>query len=516
MQPVDAGTDGGPVGPIVFTSAPSLVANPNPAAPLAAVLSLSLDREAAVQVTVAAADETWTMELLPGTDFEEPIVGMKPATEYSVSLVVQTEENTLLAGPLDFSTPALPEDFPPLELVSSERSLMEPGLSLFNVRIGWGIYEAALVAVDAEGAVRWYYLDPGAPVAEDTRWLPDGTFLFNDGRCTLRRIDLLGNEVARFHAADYPDGCDAGDSIAVPLRSFHHDVNMLDNGNYLVLSTDTRTVEDYPTSDDDPDAEPRSAEILECVIAEFTPEGEVLKSIATGDLLDPTRIGRDSLSTSWPAPYVDDGITAYDWDHCNSVVYESKDDAYYVSLRHQDAVIKVDRSTESLVWILGTPANWNAPWSDKLLTAVGELQWPFHQHAARVNRFGLGLYDNGRYRAAAFEEPQEEEYSRAVVFAIDEQARTVSEVWSYGSPSGEDSFYSSSMGDADWLPLTDNVLIVNAQIEALGGAYGQILEVTQDGTRVFELNVGYAPDSGADYGNVYTVYRADRIPYLRR
>jgi hypothetical protein len=72
------------------------------------------------------------------------------------------------------------------------------------------------------------------------------------------------------------------------------------------------------------------------------------------------------------------------------------------------------------------------------------------------------------------------------------------------------------MGDADWLPETDNVLIVSAQMSNGQGAWAQILEVKQDGTRVFELNLGDHGDGFSyDYSDVYTVYRAERVPDIR-
>jgi arylsulfate sulfotransferase len=314
----------------------------------------------------------------------------------------------------------------------------------------------------------------------------------------------------------YPLDCEApSDSVPVAINSFHHDLGALPDGNFLVLSNRIRDVDDYPTSEDDPDAETKPAQILECLIVEFTREGEIVKSIPTGDLIDPTRIGRDSLATSWASEYVPEGELVYDWDHCNSVHYEASSDSYYVSLRHQDAVLKIARAEETLTWILGNPENWQAPWSDKLLTPVGDLLWPFHQHSAKPNRFGLGMYDNGNYRAAAFQTPETDSYSRAVVYSIDEVERTISQVWEYGPPTGEGSFYSSAMGDADWLPVTDNVLIVSAQMTTGSSAWAQIFEVKQDGTRVFELNVGDHGGEGGEWSEVQTVYRAERIRDIR-
>ena len=149
----------------------------------------------------------------------------------------------------------------------------------------------------------------------------------------------------------------------------------------------------------------------------------------------------------------------------------------------------MNRTDETLTWILGTPVNWISPWSDKLLSPVGDVIWPFHQHAVEIspNGLGLGLYDNGNYRAEAYEPWDEDvtEYSRAVIYSIDDDAMTVSEVWSYGDSSGENSFFSPGMGDADWQPETGNVVMANSELVDGTITYGQILEVTPDGTRVY-------------------------------
>lgn len=62
-----------------------------------------------------------------------------------------------------------------------------------------------------------------------------------------------------------------------------------------------------------------------------------------------------------------------DWCHANAVSHDPRDDSLLVSLRHQDCIIKIDRRSGDLVWILGDPGNWRAPWSDSLLRPVGDL-----------------------------------------------------------------------------------------------------------------------------------------------
>jgi hypothetical protein len=512
----DADSDTGSAGvEVAFVVEPTLVGNDNPAVPQAAILSYETDVPATAEVTVSGGDEEWTLSIASSTDVTKPIVGLKPDTEYEVTLSVTAGANVLTAGPLTWTSPPLPDDFPPLATTISDPESMEPGMTMFTVRDGWSMIQAPLIIVDHEGVVRWYFNDPENKVQEDFSRLANGNFFFGRDFCNLREVDILGNGVRAWHAANYPRNCTTTEgSIPVPVVDFHHESAELASGNILVLSTETRTVEGFPTSEEDPEAETETAEVMGSVIVEFTPSGEIVKEISLMDLLDPTRIGRDSLDTSWPMNHLPMGERARDWDHSNAVIYDEASDSYLASLRHQDAVVKINKTDETLTWILGTPSNWDAPWSDKLLAPKGELTWPFHQHAVEINALGIGMYDNGNYRAAAYEpiDPEQTEYSRAVIYAVDESAMTVSEVWSFGSPSGEDTFFSPGMGDADLQPSTGNMLFVNSQILTEDErTYAEIVEVTPDGTRVFDLTI-----ESPQLNSVYAVYRVERIGDIRQ
>ena len=508
------GADAGPPGqPVAFIDSPTFTGNDNPAAPQAGVLRLTTDVAAKVHVEVSGGDERWTLDLPGTTSVKKPIVGLKPATTYDVTVSVSAGANTLTAGPLSWTTPPLPTNFLPIQVTKSDPSKMEPGMTLFAIRDGWYLAQAPVIIVDHQGTVRWYFSDRSNMAQEDLRQLPNGNLFFGRDFCTLREIDLLGNVVRAFHASKWPGTCTTiAGSVPVEVDDFHHESAVLATGNVLTLSTETRQVAGYPTSETDANAAKQNALVMGSAIVEFTPTGEIVKRISMLDLLDPTRIGRDSLTQDWSSQHATPGQRPYDWDHANAVIYDASSDSYLVSLRHQDAVVKVNRTSGTLTWILGNPANWVAPWKDKLLAPTGNLLWPFHQHAVELNALGLGLYDNGNYRAAAYQsvDGSVPEYSRAAIYKVDETAKTVSQVWSYGPSSGSDSFYSTGMGDADWQPATGNVLLTSSQIVAGDGStYAQIVEVTPDGTRVFELN------TKGSAGSVYPVYRADRIQDLR-
>jgi arylsulfate sulfotransferase len=115
--------------------------------------------------------------------------------------------------------------------------------------------------------------------------------------------------------------------------------------------------------------------------------------------------------------------------------------------------------------------------------------------------------------------PAAEAWSRAVELAVDESARTVSQVWSYGGP-GADRFLTPFLSEADELPETGNILITDgghvrdadgADTDgvAAGHHWGRVLEVTHTdpSEKVWELRIDN-PDSG------WAIYRGERLPSL--
>ena len=109
------------------------------------------------------------------------------------------------------------------------------------------------------------------------------------------------------------------------------------SGNFLALSTELQQLDDYPSSETDPAAPRETAHVVGGVVVEFTPTGQVIREVKLFDILDPYRIGYDSLGTTfWRETYgeVVEGDTR-DWLHDNAVIYDARDDSAIVSLRQR-------------------------------------------------------------------------------------------------------------------------------------------------------------------------------------
>src|SRR5699024_1995877 len=119
----------------------------------------------------------------------------------------------------------------------------------------------------------------------------------------------------------------------------------------------------------------------------------------------------------------------------------------------------------------------------------------------------LLLFDNNIVITRG-KDPLSEQFSRGVQYRINPEKMTVEEVWSFGEERGED-FYSSIVGDADYMHDTGNRLLTSGYVEADNGMNSRIVEVSaeQPADIVYELVI-----SGFEKKSHRQAYRAERMP----
>lgn len=523
-----SGAATGDSGPVI--SDLKLIRNPNPAVPLAAICTFKTDRPAIARLTIDDGDYVNTVSPVESyvTEHRLIVLGLRPGRTNSVQVTVNDRAGESTTSEfLDITTDPLPEDFPPIELKISRPAKMEPGITLVPM-FRWPTMlpdetYGLLLGLDAHGEVVWYFRwDHGLGEA---RRLANGNLIFQVGRDGLMmEIDMLGNIIHRWHSTglprDVPD-----ESIPVETDTFHHDMDFLPNGNILMLSSEFRHVEDWPSGLSDPDAPPKPATVISDVLVEFKPDGTVVNEWKMFDILDPYRLGHGSLDTGFWGQIFKDVLEkpGRDWSHINSIVYDESDHSAIMSSFHLDFVMKLDLATSELVWILGNHEDWKEPWQKYLLKPVNEnMLWNYHQHAAKLTPHGtITMYDNGTYRARPFQEKIsiEDSFSRAVEFKIDEENMSVENVWSYGGPKDE-IWFSPFLCDVDWLPETENILVTDGgrvrgrdgkpSASPIGGKHwARIFEVTHESPaeKVFEIVID--DDRGG-----WAVYRSQRVPSL--
>ncbi len=481
--------------------------------PLAGMVHLRTETPSFVRLEIDDGKRSFIVESSEATSRHAlEVLGLAPAGLYTIEITELDEDGAEIEraaphAPLVIATPPLPDTFPVLEVGVADPERMEPGVTLLAVPKLLGAEGAHLILVDNAGEVVWYY-DSYISIT-DARMLANGHLLFIlSDRLGVIEMDLQGVVHSRWHAggtARAPRG-----STAVATDSFHHEIYETAGGSFVALSSELQTFDDYPTSETDPTPLEEPANVVADMIVEFDRDGTVLAEWSLFDVLDPARFGYDSFGSFWNSFYTELTPT-FDWTHANAVIPDPSDDSFIVSLRHQDAVFKMDRAGNP-VWILGPHENWGEDFQPLLLDPTGDgFQWSYHQHAPALTPDGtLLLYDDAVHQASPPDPPVDRSVSRAVEYAVDEDTMEVRQVWEYASEYDE---FTRIVGDADWLPETGNVLVTFGAIESDedGTPSARIVEVTHEtpAEKVFELIV--ADDNPDGPGN-RVVYRAERLP----
>jgi len=466
-----------------FGSAPTVSQNPNDRVPLAAVLRFEAPEPVTTHVQVSTIGESDRVIVFDATRPPAaglPIVGLRADREYQFRVAIENSEGERRTWrrELRYRTPPLPSDsqeWPTIEVTRAAEGV-EPGIRIVSVRRrtpgrphlitrqerafteNWGL----LLGLDDDGEVVWYYSSPSriAGVAP----LSNGNIFFHMEDFHSVEIDLLGNVVREFFPEHRPEGPIPNATAIRGIHTLHHQPHETERGTFLAFSANPRRVENYYTSETDISAPRRTQTVMGDTVIEFDADGRVVWSWNAFDYLDVFRIGFDTVGPYW---WVRGFPGALDWTHGNGVIDDPRNNSVVFSLKHQDAIISVDRSTGQIRWILGDPSDWPASLQSRLLRPVGPLRWPYHAHNPTITSRGTYLlYDNGQWGARPFTNVRpltaNEAFSRAVEFEVDEQNMTVREVWSSATNRTSDTCHAPGMGDARELPRTGNIFVVDA------------------------------------------------------
>jgi arylsulfate sulfotransferase len=492
---------------VTIVSGPMFAASTN--APLAGLLQISTDVESRVVLSVTNQQGSWSRSFPQFSRVHSiPVAGFKPSQTnlLYVTVIDQAQSLTAATQPLTFVSPALPQDFPVKTVLHSEPAAMEPGYTLFIVQ-NRTAKTSYITMLDSAGRVVWYAPTP-ALADVDVRQLPNGDFFIEEPGPLNRflELDLLGQTVQSLPApAQYPVN--------------NHEAIKTDHGTILYLSDVSKVVSNFPSNVTNSQAPRVTATVDDNPIVEFSAtNGAVLHAWSPLDLLDPTRV--TYLTYQFKTTY---GV---DNEHANAIFEDPSDNSIIVSVRTQNAVFKVLRQTGQLKWILGSPGNWSAAYQPYLLSPVGTpFSWNYGQHAPQLTpRHTLLLYDDGNDRADPFDPPvpDQDNYSRAVEYNIDETNRQVAQVWQ-SSPAPGDRIYTGAVGNADWLPVSTNVLITYGLVSYVNGARPsatapnatmvRLREMTHDLVPKVVFDVSFFDSSNTSSNFLgYLCYRSHRVP----
>jgi arylsulfate sulfotransferase len=475
--------------PVVLVE-PAVKQNPNPAVPLAAVLTMQARHATAVEVLVeerlaGRPDRTWQVlaPLAADGSVKLPIVGFRPASELTVSISLRGSKGTPtpLPNKLTYRAPAVPDvglGWPKIETLELDRARVEPGITFVSVRRNF-LERGSLmtprqrdfqrkfgliIALNEDGEVVWFYRSPQRIAGIQS--MPDGRILMTLADQRTRIIDVLGDVEREYVAGLSPDRDPASRAIPIDgIQTIHHEPYLTKRGTFIAMSANARQIDNYYTSVTDPNAPRKPQMVMGDAIIEYDASGKILWKWDSFDHLDPMRIHFHLFQPYWMTR----GFPGHlDWTHGNGVSYDEKNGTIIVSLKQMDAIIGISRKTGEVKWIYGDPTGWNGALAAKVLKPKGRfVRYPFSPHHPHVDGPGLmTYYDNGMFQAFPFTGkapvPQHLNFSRAARVRIDEKAMTFEEVWTSETEGNDGSCYNWAMGEAETLPVTGNALLIRA------------------------------------------------------
>ena len=452
--------------------------NPTGYAPLTAQVSLQTNQEVTVEVVVVgkngnASNIVQRFEELDN-DFELDIVGLYPDYENELAFTFfDTSGQVLETESIPVQTARAINDMPGIT-IDQPSNTSELQLNLVNYfGFNRNFRPQRPFIFDQFGDIRWYLDFSLHPILFDLFYdngmtpLQNGNLLFGDGRTqSIYEVDFLGRII---------------NSWDLQGNGFHHHVIEKPDGNLLVTINDATkpTVEDVIIEID------RSS-------GQFTTVWDLNESL-------------DNSRRAWPTDLADLNV---DWFHANSIEYSAQDDEIIVSGRTQ-GIVKLNKENE-VSYILAPHREWGtagngADLSQFLLTPLDaqgqeitdpdvldgrvnhpDFEWSWYQHSPILMPNGsLMVFDNGDNRNYINFGP----YSRAVEYKIDEENKTIQQVWSYGKERGEET-YSRIVSKVSYVPDNNSVLFTPGSSVSSGVPSGKVVEVDYDTEQViFEATI---------------------------
>ena len=396
---------------------PKIILDPYNSNPLSALIIFKSDTIIPITLTIKGKDNIDIINTFPENNIHYiPVLGLYE--DYDNQVILSTNDNSYT---YTIKTDSLDNNIKDYDELYVDKSYKDDDIYLVSPAGNGNV-----LGYDYLGNIRYYHNYENAPVW-DFRKLNNGLYIRSTDRLNNQPYyntgfvvtDLLGKIYREY---TLPDG-------------YHHDLCQLDNNNFLVLSNEyeDNTIED--------------------IIIEIDYEtGNIIRTIDLKDII-PLEQGK---SENW---------SEEDWFHNNSISFDKYNNSIILSGRHQDIVISIDYDTNELEWILGNPDGWSQDMKQYFLKPLNELEYTYSQHAAKVidnNR--IMIFDNGNNRSKnkdTYLDPKDN-YSRGVIYEIDHDNMTVTQLYEYGKERGSE-FYSNYVSDIDYIQ-EDNYLITSGGI----------------------------------------------------
>ena len=471
----------------LLVGADRLVKNPYGRVPLGAELSLRTKEPSRLSIRVKGdipVEHTFS-------DFKElhqvPVLGLYPSRKNEVEVRLELESGDTFTKVYEVQTETLPSTFPEIEIVKRDKVLMEEGMHLFDMLIANnGKFLSYFILFDDNGEIRWYMnMSERGQITYSGDKNDKGSWLYLDW-INVFEINDLGKEIRASQLYNFAGNHhieDAGDGKWL-FGGSRKDANFTNiRGQKLTTRFDHVVEWDYVNN----------------------------KPSKSWDLAEHLDVDRMIYNPDYSMNFEED------WFHLNSIAKANNGDLI-ASGRNQGA-LKVSDDNE-LIWILSPKYKWGRAGRDnkgidpsqyvlkaidqngkpfaedvqKGLKGTDEFEWSTGQHALNIlPNNHLLLFDNGLSR----DFKGQPTYSRAVEYEIDDEAKTIKQVWQYGKERGLD-MYSPITSDVDVLAKTGNRLITAGNIRAAEDKpHAKMIEITYPNNQVvFEAKIYFKDQNG--------------------
>jgi len=411
----------------------------HPETPLGAMVRVQTDPRCRVSIAIDGdglpqRHSPWSAV---GESHELPVLGLRAQVSWTLTPWAECQGSASSGESVAYVTGELGLTVPELTLTVTDSDEVTPGVTFLVPVLSGNLEPPVFLGLDEAGQVVWAYQDPLGDTSHADPFLAvqgDGSVLVAQ-HDSVAELDWGGRVIWELRGSD------------LGLEDLHHDAVKLDDGSVLALVEEVR--------EDDV-----AGRIVADGIVQLSQDGDVLWQWSPFDHLDWSELSDKQ---------------AGDWIHANALVVH--DGVIWLSSRGLDRIIGIDHGSGQVLWQLGEGADFD------LLGG----RWFDGQHAPEWHpeEGVLVLYDNDLGGGD----------SRAVVYRVDLEARTLRQRWAWSADS-----YTPRLGDADL--LSTGALLVTAGGPEARDAPAVITEVVRGEGPIWELQVHDA-----------AVYRASRLDW---
>lgn len=422
------------------------------------------------------------------------ILGLYPDYKNKVTLVYTDKDgkerarSTFHIQTEQLKNPNLPKK---TNVVTADIPRMEPGMNLISSPGESEADTAIPYMIDADGEIRWTldwvnhpelnHIDIGCGLSR----MKSGNYLHGDGyRDKLVEVNTLGEIVKSW-------------DLRAMGYSFHHDAAENADGKLLAtvsnISAKLANGKDIRYNDYMIELDPVKSQITQ-----------------VWDLAAMIDSSRYQL-TDPSLPGAAFGQTQSNWAHNNALIGTGND--YLATIRFQ-GVCKFNHAG-GVKWIISPHQGWRDKYQNLLLKPLhadgspitdpdviagvksgDDFDWPWGAHTAvPLPNGNVLVFDNGYGRNFVLVRSDDQSlYSRAVEYEVNEEQRTVRQVWQFGKEGGH-KYYAPARSGVQYLPQTGNRLFCPGMENNLsdGSTGGRVVEIDPaTGQVIFELEISYA------------------------